>query len=139
VPLGICHERAFTTALADAGLMTFVRYELLLMLPLFLQAVKVIRRAPRAGIELSTNVGDIFCRVAGRGTARQCLGPAGVISIGMTLTGIGLVTLPCIGASVSWTRRLRSLRRDSLPTKIPDAASHPSALDCQANGSLANA
>jgi hypothetical protein len=62
--------------------------------------------------ELHADTSRKPCRASGKqGCIEARLGP-----FRATLVQSG--TLPCIGASISWTRRLRSLR-DSLRTKIP--------------------
>jgi hypothetical protein len=101
VPLGVFSNRAFSAGLADATLMTFGMYGLLFVLPLFLQSVRD-EPATRAGIELLPLSATFFLVSLVAGKAANAWGPRILISIGMSLTGIGLFALAGIGIQSSY-------------------------------------
>jgi DHA2 family methylenomycin A resistance protein-like MFS transporter len=108
VPLSIFRRSAFSAGLADATLMTFGMYGLLFVLPLFLQAVKG-DSATRAGIELLPMSATFFLVSLVAGGAANTRGPRVLISIGMSLTGAGLLMLAWMDASGAYLRMVVAL------------------------------
>jgi EmrB/QacA subfamily drug resistance transporter len=95
VPLEVFSNRAFSAGLADATLMTFGMYGLLFVLPLFLQSVRG-EPATRAGIELLPLSATFFLISLIAGKAANAWGPRILISVGMSLTAVGLFGLAAI-------------------------------------------
>lgn len=92
LPLSIFRSAAFSASVADATLMTFGMYELLFLLPLYLQAVRH-DSAVLAGAALLPMSLTFFLvsPLAGRVATR--VGPRVLIGCGMGLTGGGLLLL----------------------------------------------
>jgi MFS transporter, DHA2 family, methylenomycin A resistance protein len=101
LPLALFRNRAFSAAIGDATLMTFGMYGLLFVLPLFLQALRGAT-ATVAGLELLPMSVTFFLVSLGAGRIAHALGPRILISIGMALTGIGLLMLASVTLQSSY-------------------------------------
>lgn len=101
LPLALFRNRAFSAAIGDATLMTFGMYGLLFVLPLFLQAMRGAT-ATLAGLELLPMSVTFFVVSLGAGRAAHALGPRVLISVGMALTGGGLLMLAATTQQTSY-------------------------------------
>lgn len=95
LPLALFRNRAFSAAIGDAALMTFGMYGMLFVLPLFLQVLRGAT-ATLAGLELLPMSVTFFLVSLGAGRVAHALGPRILISIGMSLTGSGLLILAAV-------------------------------------------
>jgi predicted MFS family arabinose efflux permease len=97
VPLSLFRRRAFSAALAVAGLMTFGMYGMLFLLPVYLQAARG-HSAFLVGIELLP-VSLTFVVVSGlSGRLAQRFGLRRLMTAGMAAMGGGLLALGGLGA-----------------------------------------
>jgi predicted MFS family arabinose efflux permease len=101
IPLSVFSNRAFTSAVVDAGLMTFGMYGLLFVLPLYLQAARGAS-ATQAGVELLPLSLTFFVVSFFAGRVATTLGPRVLISGGMTLAAGGLLALAGVSSNASY-------------------------------------
>src|SRR6185312_16776084 len=96
VPLALFRRRAFSAALAVAGLMTFGMYGFLFLLPVYLQAARG-HSAFLAGLELLPASLTFVIVSSLSGQLAQRFGQRALTTCGMAAMGIGLIMLASLG------------------------------------------